>query len=61
VHDSKGCTLLHMASRMGYFEIVWQLLQANADAGLENMCGWTAIQLAMKDGHNDAVELLSEY
>ena len=53
-------TVLMIASKMGYTEIVKLLLNAGADVNAQNDVGRTAMMIATEEGHNEMIQLLKE-
>ena len=58
--DANGNTALHVASEMGYVEIVEQMLVKGADTEVANRLGWTALHLAVRNGHLECATVLLE-
>jgi len=52
---------LHWASYNGALEIVRLLVEHDADVGAKDKDGKTALQVAAKEGYNEAVELVREH
>jgi len=51
-------TPLHLAAEGGHADVTKMLLEAGASAMDENKAGFTAIQLAAKNGHNTVIDVL---
>ena len=54
----KSSTPLMIASDLGYFTVVENLLRLNNNPNVQNMLGWSAIIFASRNHHLQAVELL---
>ena len=64
VIDAPDCdseTVLHMAVRWGDTQAVQFLLEHGADVNVRNKDGQTPVQIALKSGYQDIVELMSKY
>jgi len=61
VVDHDGNTPLHVATLKGFPIVVHQLLKRNADAGIKNKEGKTALDLAIQEQHAHIVTLLRLY
>ncbi|KAJ3636437.1 hypothetical protein Zmor_003881 [Zophobas morio] len=57
--DEDGWTPLHWAAALGNCNIIMLLLKTNAKADIQTRDGRTALELALKRGHIEACELLS--
>lgn len=56
--DKDGNTLLHLAARHGYTEVVEKLIKAGADVNIANRNGDTPLGLARRNGHREITEML---
>ena len=59
--DHEGCTPLLRAAQCGRVHCAAVLLAAGARYDARNAAGWTALHLAAKQGHADAIRLLSQW
>ena len=59
--DHEGCTPLLRAAQCGRVHCAAVLLAAGARYDARNTAGWTALHLAAKQGHADAIRLLSQW
>lgn len=58
VKDVFHDTPVMLASILGYVEIVELLVDRQADLGVQNLCGRTALQMAAEHGHRKCVKTL---
>lgn len=59
-HDEKGKSILHLAARKGFKELVKMFLDRGADISMMGKGGQTPLHEAAKGGHEDIVQLLLE-
>lgn len=52
---------LHFAAKNGYKDIVYQLIEAGADLGIENANKKSPLQLAIDGNHIECIKLLSSF
>lgn len=57
---TKG-TPLHFAAKRGFEDVVRYLIDNGTDASKLNTTGYTATELAKKEGHDDIVYLIRSY
>ena len=56
---SDGISALHLAASLSKTECIKVLIRAGANATLVNVHGQTALDIALSEGHNETIELVS--
>ncbi|KAK2627022.1 hypothetical protein QTJ16_004197 [Diplocarpon rosae] len=57
-YSSSGSTIIHLAAKKGYHNIVRMLAEAGVDVSVKDDTGQTSLHLAALCGHNDTVLVL---
>jgi ankyrin repeat protein len=60
IADPEGNTPLHWAAALGNAELVRLLLRGGANPAAQNHGGYTALGLALQNGHEDAAQAINE-